>query len=176
MSVGESKTSKNGGVSEFLGLLSSVSGEVAAREASLDRKGSLGLIGGMGILELLVALQVGRLEKCTAEADEEQLRDEAMGIRRQLAIEILPLEEQGDETTMVLVCRYRTIHTRFSAPDPLRWVGSGREIDMDLSFLIKFFCLRLRNKLLLTFLLKSTNFSLPKFLKKRTMFFFVLFS
>lgn len=91
MRVGESKTSRNGGISEFLGLLRSVSGEVAAREASLDRKGSLGLIGGMGILALLITEKLRRLEDCTTEADEEeeeQQRDEAMGIRRQLAIEI----------------------------------------------------------------------------------------
>ena len=37
------------------GRLSKVSGEVAATEASLERKGSLGLKGGMGILALLVA-------------------------------------------------------------------------------------------------------------------------
>lgn len=88
MRVGESKTSRNGGVSEFLGLLRSVSGEVAAREASLDRKGSLGLIGGMGILALLTTAKLRRLEECTAAAaEEEQQREEAMGICRELAME-----------------------------------------------------------------------------------------
>lgn len=40
--------------------LRSVSGEEAATEASLERKGSLGLKGGMGILDLPNALRVLR--------------------------------------------------------------------------------------------------------------------
>lgn len=87
MSLGESNTSRNGGVSEFLGLLKSASGEVAAREASLDRNGSLGLKGGIGILELQTAPKLRRLGDGTEE-DEEQQRDEAIAIRKQLAMEL----------------------------------------------------------------------------------------
>lgn len=43
MSLGESKISRKGGVSEFRGGLRSVSGEEAATEASFERNGSLGL-------------------------------------------------------------------------------------------------------------------------------------
>lgn len=78
MSLGESYKSRNGGVSEFLGLLRSVSMDVAATEASLDKKGSLGLRGGVGILVLFIALKLGRLED-GREDDEEQQIDEAIG-------------------------------------------------------------------------------------------------
>lgn len=47
--------SRKGGVSEFRGGLRNVSGEEAATEASLERNGSLGLRGGIGILAVLVA-------------------------------------------------------------------------------------------------------------------------
>lgn len=47
-------------MSEFLGVLRSVSGEEAATEASLERKGSLGLRGGIGILGLLTEQEVFR--------------------------------------------------------------------------------------------------------------------
>lgn len=54
MSVGVSSKSKYGGVSEFAGgRLRSRSGDDAATEASFDKKGSLGLRGGIGILALL---------------------------------------------------------------------------------------------------------------------------
>ena len=50
MSLGESNKSKYGGVSVLTERLRSVSGEEAATEASFERNGSLGFIGGMGIL------------------------------------------------------------------------------------------------------------------------------
>lgn len=50
MSFGDSKRSRYGGISELTGRSSNVSGEVAATDASLERKGSLGFIGGIGIL------------------------------------------------------------------------------------------------------------------------------
>lgn len=110
MSWGESKTSKNGGVSGFLGLLRRVSGEVAAREARRDRKGSLGLIGGMGILALLITLKLRRLGGCTTEAEEEQQREEAMGIRRQLAIQIYAFRRR----------KLSTLSTQFANIKPSR--------------------------------------------------------
>lgn len=55
MRVGESKTSKYGGVSGLTGRLRNFSGDLAATEASLERKGSLGLMGGMGILAAALA-------------------------------------------------------------------------------------------------------------------------
>ena len=55
MSFGESNKSMNGGVSEFAGRLRSVSGDFAATEASFERNGSLGFIGGNGILALALA-------------------------------------------------------------------------------------------------------------------------
>jgi hypothetical protein len=42
-------------------LLRNVSGELAATEASLERKGSLGLNGGMGILELFWVFMAQRV-------------------------------------------------------------------------------------------------------------------
>ena len=42
--------SRYGGVSAFNGRAISLSGDCAATEASFERKGSLGLIGGIGIL------------------------------------------------------------------------------------------------------------------------------
>lgn len=56
MSFGDSKRSRYGGTSEFTGRLSNVSGEDAATDASLERKGSLGFIGGIGILAALLEL------------------------------------------------------------------------------------------------------------------------
>lgn len=50
ISLGVSKRSRNGGEWEFEGRSRNFSGEVEATEASLERKGSLGLIGGNGIL------------------------------------------------------------------------------------------------------------------------------
>ena len=50
MSLGESNKSKYGSVSGLTERLRSVSGEEAATEASFERNGSLGFIGGMGIL------------------------------------------------------------------------------------------------------------------------------
>ena len=61
MSLGESNKSKYGGVSELTGRLRSVSGEEAAMEASFDKKGSLGFIGGMGILAELWAPKARQL-------------------------------------------------------------------------------------------------------------------
>lgn len=55
MSWGESKRSRYGGVSELTGRSRSFSGELAAREASLERKGSLGFIGGIGTLAEFLA-------------------------------------------------------------------------------------------------------------------------
>lgn len=52
--------SRKGGVSEVLGVLRSVSGEEAAMEASLERKGSLGFRGGIGILAALTEQEVFR--------------------------------------------------------------------------------------------------------------------
>lgn len=75
--------SKKGGVSESLGLLSRVSGETAATEASLERKGSLGLSGGKRILEALIALKRHRLR------DDEQgnEEEEAIGAPKELAMD-----------------------------------------------------------------------------------------
>lgn len=56
MSWGDSKMSKYGGISELAGRLRSFSGEVAATEASLDRNGSLGFTGGIGIFALFRVL------------------------------------------------------------------------------------------------------------------------
>lgn len=42
-------------------MLRNVSGELAATEASLERKGSLGLNGGMGILELFWVFMAQRV-------------------------------------------------------------------------------------------------------------------
>lgn len=75
--------SKKGGVSESLGLLSRVSGETAATEASLDRKGSLGLSGGKRILEAL-ALKRHRLRDDEQGKEEEE---EAIGAPKQLAMD-----------------------------------------------------------------------------------------
>lgn len=83
MSFGESKMSKKGGVSESLGLLSRVSGETAATEASLDRKGSLGLSGGKRILEALISLKRHRLRNDEQGKEEE----EAIGAPKQLAMD-----------------------------------------------------------------------------------------
>lgn len=93
MRIGESNISKYGGVSEFTGRLSSFSGELAATEASLDKNGSLGFIGGIGILALLRELSVAqglkrqRLMDC-GEEDEEQESEDAIGIRKAVAIGI----------------------------------------------------------------------------------------
>lgn len=93
MRVGDSKISKNGGVSEFTGRLSNFSGELAATEASLDKNGSLGFIGGIGIFALLRELSAAqglkrqRLIDC-GEDDEEHESEDAMGIRKAVAIGI----------------------------------------------------------------------------------------
>lgn len=79
------------------GRLSKVSGEVAATEASLERKGSLGLKGGIGILDLLVAFtereQHLRRRDCWGCKEEEEEDDEdevgmeeTMGTRKHVAI------------------------------------------------------------------------------------------
>lgn len=77
--------SKKGGVSESLGLLSRVSGETAATETSLDRKGSLGLSGGKRILEALIALKRHRLRDDEQGKEEEE--EEAIGAPKQLAMD-----------------------------------------------------------------------------------------
>lgn len=90
MSVGESKMSRYGGVSEFFWLLRSISGEVAATEASFDRKGSLGLTGGMGILVLFTEHRVLILRRLSeGDEDEEHGSEEDNGTRKQLAIPLL---------------------------------------------------------------------------------------
>lgn len=53
--------SNKGRLSGLEGGLRSVSGEEAATEASLERKGSLGFKGGKGILEFPIALRVLRV-------------------------------------------------------------------------------------------------------------------
>lgn len=88
MSLGESKMSKYGGVSELEGRLTSISGDVAATEASFDRKGSLGFIGGIGILALLstqtVLLRQRRLN--TGNDGDEHKNDDAIGTRKPVTI------------------------------------------------------------------------------------------
>ena len=88
MSFGESNISKYGGVSEFGGRLRSTSGDEAATEASFDRKGSLGFIGGTGILALLVAetvlLRIRRFRD--DDEDEKQGNDDVTGTCKMLAI------------------------------------------------------------------------------------------
>ena len=91
MRVGESKISKYGGVSEFAGRLSSFSGEFAATEASLDKNGSLGFIGGNGIFALLrelsaaQGLKLQRFIDCGEDEEQHEI-EEAMGIRRAVAM------------------------------------------------------------------------------------------
>ncbi|MCI95729.1 hypothetical protein A2U01_0117028, partial [Trifolium medium] len=52
------------------------SGEEAATEASLERKGSLGLKGGIGILDLLIALTVLRVFNLLGVKREEEVDEE----------------------------------------------------------------------------------------------------
>lgn len=61
ISLGDSNKSKNGGVSGLAELLRSASGEEEATEASFERKGSLGFIGGMGILAAFLAPKAPQL-------------------------------------------------------------------------------------------------------------------
>ncbi|OWM72388.1 hypothetical protein CDL15_Pgr018273 [Punica granatum] len=76
MSFGESNRSTYGGVSELTGRLSSVSGEVAATDANLDRKGSLGFIGGIGIFaEFLELTAQQRVLLLVEGADEDGARE-----------------------------------------------------------------------------------------------------
>lgn len=49
--------SRKGGLSELEGLFNSISGDLAATEASFDRKGSAGFTGGKGILAHAVLLK-----------------------------------------------------------------------------------------------------------------------
>lgn len=57
MSFGDSKRSRYGGISELTGQLSNDPGEVVATDASLERKGSLRLTGGMAIFVALLELR-----------------------------------------------------------------------------------------------------------------------
>lgn len=61
MSLGESNKSKYGGVSGLTERLRSVSGEEEATEVSFERKGTLGFIGGMGILASFLAPKAWKL-------------------------------------------------------------------------------------------------------------------
>lgn len=90
MSLGESKRSRKGRESEPEGRWRSLSGEVAATEASLERKGSLGLIGGIGILAEHVGfmeqwvLKIGRV----VDGEDEDGMEEAMGSWREAAMAV----------------------------------------------------------------------------------------
>lgn len=88
---GDSNISKYGGVSEFTGRLSSFSGELATTEASFDKNGSLGFIGGIGIFALLRELSAAQGLKRQrlidrGEDDEQQESEDAIGIRKAVAI------------------------------------------------------------------------------------------
>lgn len=109
MRVGESNISKYGGVSEFTGRLRSFSGELAATEASLDKNGSLGFIGGRGILALLRELSAAQALKRQrfidwGEDDEQHQTEEAMGIRKAVAIGV-------SHTVWISVCGLRQINS-----------------------------------------------------------------
>lgn len=89
MSFGASNKSKNGGVSELTGRLSNASGELAATEASLDKKGSFGLTGGIGTLALDLAFMEHRVLKFLSLTDgeeDEDGREVEMGICKLMAI------------------------------------------------------------------------------------------
>ncbi|EPS62178.1 hypothetical protein M569_12615 [Genlisea aurea] len=64
------------------------SGEEAAAEVSLDRKGSLGFKGGIGILLQKIVPGVRRFPRGGGVNDEEQQRDEANDNRRHSAMEM----------------------------------------------------------------------------------------
>lgn len=95
MSVGDSKRSKYGGVSELTGRLRSFSGELAATDASLERNGSLGFSGGNGALILFLPIS----EQCVLtvfrrnHGDEEEAGEE-QGI----------VEEAIDKLKLVDIC------------------------------------------------------------------------
>lgn len=67
------------------GRLSKVSGELRATEASLERKGSLGFIGGMGILAFALALMEQKVVKFRDFREDEQVGVQ-IGICKLLAI------------------------------------------------------------------------------------------
>lgn len=79
--VGDSNISKYGGTSELTGRLRSLSGELAATEASFDKNGSLGL------RELRVAqgLKRQRFIDCVEDEEEHAIED-AIGNRKGVAI------------------------------------------------------------------------------------------
>lgn len=90
MSTVESNKSKYGGVSESRGLLRNVSGELAATEASFLRNGSLGLIGGIGILTLFLGFMEQNVVKFRLpELTEDEIEQEAIGTCKQFAIAFL---------------------------------------------------------------------------------------
>lgn len=97
MSLGVSKRSRNGGESEPEGRSRKLSGEFAATEASLERKGSLGLIGGIGILAEQVGfmkqwvLRIGRF----VDGEDEDRTEEAMGSWREAAMAV---EARGERS------------------------------------------------------------------------------
>lgn len=82
MSVGDSNKSKYGGVAELAGRLSNFSGEVAATAARFFRKGSLGLMGGIGNLDLEAVLFMVLDDK------EEQVMEEVK-LRRFGSVEVV---------------------------------------------------------------------------------------
>lgn len=90
MSFGDSNKSKYGGDSELTGRLSNVSGEVAATEASLDKKGSFGFKGGIGILALVLAFMEQRvlqfLRFLSLTEEDEDGSEVEMGICKPMAI------------------------------------------------------------------------------------------
>lgn len=101
MSFGASNKSKYGGDSELTDGLSNVSGEVAATEASLDKKGSFGFKGGIGILALVLAFMEQRvlqfLRFLSLTEEDEDGSEVEMGICKLMAIlfSIFPLQILG---------------------------------------------------------------------------------
>lgn len=90
MSLGSSNKSKYGRESEFwTGRFSKVSGELAATELSLERNGSLGFIGGMGILTFAFALmeqKAANFRVFLALSDDEEVADIEIGNCKLVAI------------------------------------------------------------------------------------------
>ncbi|KAJ4879040.1 Uncharacterized protein Rs2_36094 [Raphanus sativus] len=98
--------SRYGGVSEFNGRARSFSGDCAATEASFERKGSLGFIGGMGILaaaltrkafEFLLPDEFKEREERGSREFMDACKQDAMvkGERRKLAREKMDSLEKG---------------------------------------------------------------------------------
>lgn len=93
-------------MSESAGRLSNVSGEEAATEASFERKGSLGLIGGMGILAVFLGFieqKVLRfLLRGNCEEEDEVGIKVAIGTRKDAAIIAFGLIFKIDELLRIL--------------------------------------------------------------------------